>query len=356
MILDRLVLKNFRTYGELDISFGEGLNLILGDNAVGKTNLAEAIQYISLARSWRSSSDRVLIKAGADMALIQAHLKEGALRRSIEIEIAKEGKRVKINGKPVNRLSELSKSANVIVFAPSDVPLFAGAPSERRAFLDVSISKQSPDYFSLMSKYARLLKSRNAALKQAHPDVALLRTYSDQMSELTIPIIRYRTMFVSSLNHVLPSVYGQLSGQQSRCEVVYRPFLKGADISPEKAKKAFEEALESDLVHRATGVGVHREDISLMLNGENIANYGSQGENRTAVIAVKLSPYFLIEDESKKPIAVLDDVNSELDSGRVERLMGLLEKLGQVFVTATKLDIAGASVIDVAEHSATRRI
>ena len=356
MNLTRLVLRNFRTYGSLQIEFDPGLNLILGSNASGKTNLAEAIYYLSLARSWRAPNDRVLIKDGEAAAQIAAGLMEGELHRSLEFELSKEGKRIKLNEKPVRKLSDLCRVANVVLFAPSDVSLFVGAPSERRGYLDVAISKQSSDYFALISRYSRLLKERNAALKAPTPNIELVRTFADQMAELTSPIISYRAMFISSLNDILPSLYERLSGQKASCKAVYRPFLKGADISPERAKKEYEAALESDLAHRATGVGIHREDFSLVLNGDDIAAYGSQGENRTAVIALKLAPYFLIESAAKKPIAVLDDVTSELDADRIHRLFEVLRNLGQVFVTATELDIEGASIIDVASNNAKRRI
>lgn len=356
MNLTRLALRNFRTYSSLQIEFAPGINLILGPNASGKTNLAEAVYYLSLARSWRTPTDRALIKDDEAMAEIAADLMEGDLHRSLEFQLSKEGKRIRLNHKPVRRLSDLCKVANVVLFAPSDVGLFAGAPAERRSYLDIAISKQSNDYFALISRYSHLLKERNAALKATIPNVELIRTFAQQMAELTAPIISYRMMFVSSLNEVLPTIYGRLSGQTAACKAVYRPFIKGNDISPERVNDEFEAALDGDLAHRATGIGVHREDFGLTLNGDDIAVYGSQGENRTAVIALKLAPYFLVESPAKKPIAVLDDVTSELDSDRVHRLFELLRGLGQVFVTATELDIEGASIIDVASNNANRRI
>ena len=194
MILTHLELRNFRSYSELQLDFAEGLNLILGPNAVGKSNLAEAIHYLSLARSWRSQDDRLLIKDGCESALIRANVSEGGLTRQIEIEIARGHKRIAINGKNVRRISELSKLVNVIVFAPSDVGLFVNSPGERRNFLDVALSKQSLDYFSLISRYNRLLLERNAALKRSNVDLKVVEVLTQQMIEVAEPLVKLRHM------------------------------------------------------------------------------------------------------------------------------------------------------------------
>lgn len=356
MILDRLVLRKFRNYESLDLRFGPRLNLIVGPNGSGKTNLAEAIHYLSLARSWRAPDDAAVIKDGERLACIEADVLEGQLHRLARIEIEKGRKKGQVNQKPVRRLSDLLRVINVLLFSPSDAALFTGSPGERRSFVDVAISKQSPDYLAQISKYARLLKERNAALKEARPDLALIRVLSRQMSELVPVILAYRRMFFGTLNDVLGPVYDELSGQKNVCKAIYRPFIKGDGISPDDVEKAFEGALDGDLAHRSTSVGPHREDFSLLLNGKDISSHGSQGENRTAAIAIKIAPYFMADEEAKKPVAVLDDVTSELDAERQARLFGLLRKMGQVFVTATDLpDIEGASYIDVSANNATRR-
>ena len=355
MILTRLRLHDFRTYEDLDISFDPGLTLVLGENATGKTNLVEAIHYLSLARSWRSKEDGTLVRDGASIARVEAEVREGLLIRRLEIEIGKNSKRILLNGKPIRRLSELSKVTNVICFSPTDVPLFAGSPGERRAFLDVSLSKRSSDYFSLISRYNRLLKERNAALKSRNPDLVLLDSLSEQLVSLAEPIVRYRSLYVASLNGVLPDLLSRLKGENTPCEVTYRPFVRPDDDFKRKAIKAFLDARESDLIHGSTSVGPHREDIGFKQNGKDIATRGSQGENRMAVLALKLAPSLLVEDEEKKPICVLDDVTSELDRENIKRLIETLRDFGQVFLTATNLDIPEASIVDVSINHATRR-
>lgn len=355
MILTRLVLHDFRTYESLDISFDKGLNIIVGPNAVGKSNLAEAIHFLSLTRSWRTTEEGILIKEGAPGAIIEAYVSEGRLSRTIEIEFTKTSKKIKINGKTAKRLSELSKLVNVICFAPEDVRLFSSSPGERRSFLDISLSKQSNDYFNLIGTYHRLLKERNALLKSDHVDMTLLDVLTEQLATVSEPIVRYRTMYVSSLNTVLPGVLHKIRGDDAAAELVYKACARDDGTFPVKIRSAFKESLSGDLLRKTTSVGPHRDDLVFKLNGRDISEYGSQGENRMAVLALKLAPSFLIESEEKKPICVLDDVTSELDADHVRDLLELLKEFPQVFVTTTKLEIDGASYIDVSANTASRR-
>lgn len=355
MILTRLILRNFRSYADLDISFEEGINIIEGSNAVGKSNLAEAIFFLSRTRSWRTSEEEILVKDGAPVARVEAFLKEGRLSRHVEIEFGKTMKRILINGKPASKLSELSRIVNVICFAPEDVSLFSKSPGERRSFLDVNLSKQSNDYFRLAGNYQRLLKERNALLKSTEVDLSLLEVLTEQLIALSEPIVRYRTMYVASVNAVLPEVLSKIRGDQATAELVYRACARDDGTIREKLRAAFKSSLKSDLLRKTTSVGPHRDDLTFKLNGKDISEFGSQGENRMAVLALKLSPCFLIEDPDKKPICVLDDVTSELDGEHVERLSELLRSFPQVFVTTTHLDINDASYIDVSANTAARR-
>lgn len=355
MILDHIRLRNFRTYDDLDLHLSSGLNLVLGENAAGKTNLVEAVQYLSLARSWRTSDDKTLIKEGKPFASIDVSISEGDLKREIEVQIDKNAKRIKINGKNVSRLSDLSKVVNVITFSPNDVKLFSESPSERRSFLDIAISKQSSDYFTLICRYNKLLKERNTLLKQDHVDKDLLQVITEQMIEASWPIMRYRMMYIASSNEIMPGLLNRLRGDSKASELVYKPFVRPDGQFTENARKAFASSLENDLAHRLTSVGPHREDFSFKFDGKDIAAYGSQGENRMAVLALKLVPYLLIENEDKKPICVLDDVASELDENHIKRLIDIVKDFKQVFITATNLKIEGASIIEVVANNATRR-
>ena len=355
MNLVHLELRNFRSYSSLKLDFDKGITLIEGSNAAGKSNLAEAIHYLSLAHSWRCEDDSILIKDGERSALIKANVESSGLHRTIEIVLQQGSKKISVNGKPIHRLSELSKLTGVIVFSPKDVSLFSDSPGERRSFLNVSLSKQSLDYFALIVRYERLLEERNAALKKPKPDLALLEVVTERIIETSEPLVRLRHLYVGQINKALPDIVAALLGPGQSVKLNYVPFIKDDDHFKDNAQKAFKRSLESDLLHKATGIGPHREDLSLSLNGKDIVRYGSQGENRLAVISLKLAPYFLVEDEGRKPILVLDDVLSELDEAHAKALVAFLKPLNQTFITATHCEIDGASIVEVSGQNATRR-
>ena len=343
MIVKSLTLKNFRNHDYLSYDFTNGLNLLTGPNGVGKTNIVEALYYLSLARSFRVSDDWDLIKKGKEKAEIDAVVSEGNINRKIRIVISRNGRQVFLNGKPVSKLSELSKSINVVLFEPKDVMLFRGSPRGRRNFLDISISKQSTPYLEYLYRYDKVLKERNEILKSDKPDQILLDTTTEMLAKLCGPIVHYRQMYVKDINDILIKLTRALTGVQEKIEVIYKSFVDYDDDFQKNVLEAFKRAEETDLKKKVTSIGIHREDISVSLNGRDIAEFGSQGENRIAALALKLSPYFLIEDKDKRPIVALDDVMSELDQAHRQRLISFLKKFEQVFITATRLEVEGAS-------------
>ena len=347
MLIKRIGLKNFRNHQSLSFEFTDRLNVLTGLNAVGKTNIVEAIYYLSLGRSFRTGEDVDLIKKNHERAEIDATILEGELTRKIKIIITKTGRVVMINGKSISKLSELSKCVNVILFQPKDVMLFSGPPRDRRNFLDIAISKKSYIYLDYISRYDKVLKERNDLLKMDKVDQTLLDVTTELMVKLSGSIISYRQMYVKDINDILNKITRALTGEKGRFELKYYPFVPYDADYQENAKKAFKRAEESDFKHKQTSIGIHREDISINLNGRDIATFGSQGENRIAALALKLSPYFLIEDKDKKPIIVLDDVMSELDHNNQERLIKFLRKFNQVFITGTKLDIPDCNHLEI---------
>ena len=339
MQIKKLGLRNFRNHSSLSFEFSDNLNVLTGPNGVGKTNIVEAIYYLSLGRSFRAVEDNDLIKKNQDRAEINAVITEGELNRKIKVVITRSGRTISINGKSISKLSELAKCVNVILFQPKDVMLFSGPPRDRRNFLDISISKKSAVYLDYITRYEKVLKERNDLLKSDKTDQTLLDVTTELLVKLSGSIISYRQMYVKDINDILNKITRALTGKREQFELKYYPFVPYDADYTENAKKAFKRAEESDFKHKQTSIGVHREDISISLNGRDIATFGSQGENRIAVLALKLSPYFLIEDKDKKPIVVLDDVMSELDHKHQEHLIKFLRKFNQVFITGTKLDI-----------------
>ena len=343
MIIETLSLKNFRNHAYLSYDFSPNLNIITGPNAVGKTNVVEAIYYLSMARSFRTLEDTDLISKGKSQAEIYAVCKEGELRRKLRIIISESGKQVYINGKSISKISELSNVMNVLLFEPKDVLLFKGSPKARRNFIDVNLSKKSLPYLDYISRYNKVLKERNDLLKSGNVDPVLLETTTEMLVKLSGPIVSYRQMYVKDINDILIKITRALTGVEGKIEIHYKPFIEYGKDFQKDALEAFKKAEERDLHQKATTIGIHREDFSISLNGRDIGEFGSQGENRILASALKLSPYFLIEDKDKRPVIVLDDVMSELDLAHRKRLIQFVKKFDQVFITATKLEVEGAS-------------
>ncbi len=344
MIIKSLTLKNFRNHSYLSYDFSPGMNILTGYNAAGKTNVVEAIYYLSLARSFRTSEDKDLISKGKERAEIDAICAEGELNRKLRLVILPEGKQIFINNKPVAKISELSSCVNVLLFEPKDVMLFRGSPKARRNFLDISLSKKSQPYLDYITRYNKVLKERNDLLKSDKVDPILLETTTEMLVKLSGPIVSYRQMYVKDINDILIKITRALTGvDEGSLQINYQPFVEYDGEFRKRALEAFKRAEEGDLHKKATSIGIHREDFSISLNGRDIGQFGSQGENRIVALALKLSPYFLIEDKDKRPIIVLDDVMSELDQEHRKRLITFLKKFEQVFITATRLEVDGAA-------------
>ena len=343
MIVKSLLLRNFRNHTYLTYDFSLGLNVITGANAVGKTNIVEAIHYLSLGQSFRTNEISDLIQKGSEQAKIDVVIQEGEIERKITAVLLKSGHVFTINGKPVKKLSELSKYVNVIIFEPKDVLMFRGLPKDRRNFLNVSIGKKSPNYIQYLSTYEKLLKERNEILKASNIDEKLLDINTEMLVKTSHVIVKYRKAYTEDINDILNKITRALTGTCEKFELHYYPYVECNSEFVNNAKNAFKKALENDLAKKVTSIGCHREDFSMSLNGRDIGEFGSQGENRIAALALKLAPYFLIEDKEKRPIVVLDDVMSELDENHKERLITFLKRFEQVFITGTKLEIPGSN-------------
>ena len=317
--------------------------MITGPNAVGKTNVVEAIQYLSLGHSFKTNDITDLIRKGSDQAKIETVIQEGKIERKIVAILEKNGQKISINGKPIKKLSELVKVVNVILFEPKDVLLFRGSPKDRRNFLDISISKKSPNYIQFLSDYEKLLKERNEILKSPKFDENLLDTNTELLIKTSYAIVKYRKAYAEDINDILNKITRALTGTCEKFELHYYPFVEPNSEFETNAKEAFKRSLENDLRTKATSIGVQREDLSMSLNGRDIGEFGSQGENRIAALALKLAPYFLIDDKEKRPIVVLDDVMSELDQTHKQNLVNFLKRFEQVFITATRLEIEGSN-------------
>lgn len=358
MIVEKLTLEQFRNYEKINVDFKEGLNIILGQNGAGKTNLVEAIYYLSFARSFRTLNHRDLIMKNREFASIEALVKIDDENKKIKMILTNDGQKITCNKVELSKLSELADLINVIVFEPRDVGIFQASPRLRRSFLNMQLSKLSSRYLEACTRCAKLTKERNAILKSTRPNVDHLEIVTNRLIEESYEVCLRRKEFITMLEPLINKTLSAISFINRKISLKYDSYVEFESKEDYfiKAQKAFKDSLENDLKYKVTTIGVHHEDFSTYLNEALISNFGSQGEKRLTSIALKIAPYFLVEDRAKRPIVVLDDVLSELDQTHQDKMINFLEKFSQVFITGTHINEKyKATIYDVANRNILRR-
>lgn len=353
MLVTNLELFNFRNHKSLSVIFTSGMNVIVGANGVGKTNIVEAIDMLGFAKSFRSADVRPLIHHDAEKAIITAEVHNPA-RTTIELELAKGGKKISVNGKVLTKLSQLSKYVHVSTFQPEDVLFFDEGPSKRRRFLDTTLAKNDEIYLGALIRYEKLLKERNAVLKSG-ADAVQLAIIEKPFLEAAQIIIQKRIAFTKSLGFIVNEKLKVLSGERLSVAFRYSSTLGSGPNFVNDGGVRMQKNLERERVLHTTTMGPHRDDLTATLNGRGVKEHASQGQKRLIVIAIKIAPYFLEKEGHRKPIIILDDVLSELDENHQERLINLLLTLEQVFVTATEYKNHAHSIYKIEEGGAIRR-
>lgn len=334
MIVKELELHNLRNYEYLKVNFNKGINYIYGENASGKTNILEAIYFLSLTRSFRTNEIEELIKKDASFARILAKINTQNVLKTLEISFNKSGKKILVNGKKVLKISELNSLINVISFIPKNTNLLKDAPRERRKFLNIYLSKFSNNYLKTLSVYEKILKERNDAFKAYKINPTLIDILTNQLISLNKEIYLYRKKFVNEINKYLADVFKEVSLTNEKLKMEYESFLNNQNENIEHfLKNEFENIKEEEFKRKQTLIGIHKDDFKIYIDEKDVSLYGSQGENRISIISLILSLYFLNKEE--KPIIVLDDVISELDEKHEENLLKYLENFNQVFITNT---------------------
>lgn len=334
MIVKELELHNLRNYEYLKVNFNKGINYIYGENASGKTNILEAIYFLSLTRSFRTSEIEELIKKDASFARILAKIDTQNVSKTLEISFNKRGKKILVNGKKALKISELNSLINVISFIPKNTNLLKDAPKERRKFLNIYLSKFSNNYLKTLSVYEKILKERNDAFKAYKINPTLIDILTNQLISLNKEIYLYRKKFVNEINKYLADVFKEVSLTNEKLKMEYESFLNNQNENIENfLKSEFENIKEEEFKRKQTLIGIHKDDFKIYIDEKDVSLYGSQGENRISIISLILSLYFLNKEE--KPIIVLDDVISELDEKHEENLLKYLENFNQVFITNT---------------------
>ncbi len=340
MYIESIRLKKFRNYSDQSIQLKNGMNLILGENGIGKTNLLESIYLLSTTRSHRNDDEKDMISFGEEFASVEATVVNKNGRDRLNIILHKKGKTLSLNNNMIKRNSEFIGKVNAVIFSPSEMNLFDDSPRERRRLIDMEIGKLSAGYMYNLSNYLKYLKQRNAYLKQGN-DKVMLDTYTEMIFDPQIKIIKERDSFINALNAYLSYFYNEISGSQNELKMVYKSFIKekkDVNLMRKEIKETYDKMLERDMALKQTNIGIHREDYEFYLNDLNVAKYCSQGQKRMVILALKLALVQIIYQIKREyPILLLDDVFSELDSNHRICLIKLLPNSIQTIITTTDL-------------------
>lgn len=337
MIIDSLELKNFRNYESLKVSLSPGTNIFYGDNAQGKTNVLESIFLASTSKSYRISKDKDLIQFGNDEAHIKMEVRKHDVPYRIDMHLKKnKSKGIAIDETPIRKASELFGIANIVSFSPEDLGLIKDGPAVRRRFMDLELCQLDKIYLYNLTRYNRVLDQRNKLLK----DIVIKPSLLDTLSVWDLELIKYgtkiieiRNIFIEELKEIIIDIHHHLTGGVEKLEIVY-----DANVGSQDFQNTLSRMRESEIRQHITLVGPHRDDLLFLIDGKDIRKFGSQGQQRTAALALKLSEIELVRKRiDDDPILLLDDVLSELDSKRQNYLLDLLSET-QNIITCTGLD------------------
>lgn len=337
MFIESIQLNNYRNYDSADVTFSPGVNIFFGDNAQGKTNLLEAVYLSGTSRSHRGSRDRELIRFGQEEAHVRLFFRKNELSHRLDFHLKqKKPKGIAIDGLPIKKSSELLGMLHIVFFSPEDLGMIKNGPSMRRKFLDMEMSQLDKGYLQYLGSYSRLLTERNNLLKQIAVFPQLRDTldgWDEQLIFTGEKIIEKRRQFIAKIDEMMREIHGQLSGSREEIRVSYEK-----NISAEEFRDALWKRRDRDVRTGTTSVGPHRDDMAFFINDVDIRRFGSQGQQRTAALALKLSEIRLIEQISgDRPVLLLDDVLSELDSHRQQFLLENLSDI-QTMISCTGLD------------------
>ncbi|MBP2640376.1 MAG: replication and repair protein recF [Firmicutes bacterium] len=348
MRIQKIILRKFRNYQDSSILVDKTLNIFIGENAQGKTNILESIHLSSLGRSHRTHDDEDLIHWNYPDSCVEIYFIRGETEHKLAIHLHRIGKRgVFLNDHPI-RSYELIGLLNTVIFSPEDLFLIKGTPSGRRRFMDSEISQANPVYFKELLKYNRILMQRNQLLKKIRErsqTADLLETWDEQFAPVAASVVVKRIEALKKLTMLANLIHRRITSNKENLMISYSQhegLLSENNSSPviNDIKKWFQKQLiehrQEDIFKGNTGIGPHRDDIVLSVNGINLRNYGSQGQQRTGILALKLAEIEFIKSETGEyPVLLLDDVLSELDSMRRGQLLGYIQDRIQTFITAT---------------------
>lgn len=337
MIIKSLELADFRNYEKLNISFDKGTNILYGDNAQGKTNILEAIYVSATTKSHKGSKDKEIVNFDKEEAHIRTYIEKENIEYRVDMHLRKNNsKGVAIDGQKIKKAADLLGLLNVVFFSPEDLSIIKNGPSERRRFADMELCQLDSFYLYNLNHYNKIINQRNKLLKDIYFNPGLKETlniWDSQLVSFGSKIIERRELFSKQLCEIICEIHSKLSGGKEELIVKYEP-----DVSIEEFETKMKENQERDIRTKMTQAGPHRDDFSFIVNGIDVRKFGSQGQQRTAALSLKLSEIELVKKMTKDtPVLLLDDVLSELDSNRQNYLLNSIGNI-QTIITCTGLD------------------
>lgn len=335
MYFNSAQLNNFRNYKKLKVEFDRHLNLFLGRNAQGKTNLLESLFIMGLGKSFRTNNDREMISFGAEFSKVICSIGEENSDRETEIEIIykQDGKIIKLNKQKLKRTADLPGNVYIVVFSPEDLKIVKEGPENRRRFLDREICQIKPVYYSDLGNYKKVLRQRNQLLKEENKDKHLLEVFNESLADYGVRIAEERRSFVERLCCLSREIHSKISSGEEELFISYESDIKDKESYIKKLNSNY----KNDFLRGYTSFGPHKDDLLIEVNEKDIRTYGSQGQQRTAALSLKLAEIGLIKQETgENAVLLLDDVMSELDKKRQQYLIDAMKDV-QVFISATEI-------------------
>jgi DNA replication and repair protein RecF len=356
MFLRKLSLQDYRNYEQFELTTDRVVNLFVGPNAQGKTNLLESIFVLALTKSHRTHQDKELIGWEKERTLLYGEVDKKYGPCKLQLTISQQGKKAKINGLEQRKLSGFIGAMNVVMFAPEDLEIVKGAPGIRRRFLDMEIGQVHPGYLYDITQFQKVLVQRNNYLKQyggpgAAKHSGMLEIWNEQLATFGVKIMKKRQSFIEKLQRWAETIHSGITNGQEDIQIVYKPSFGTAaqedePILFEQFMVKLTEIKDQELRRGTTLAGPHRDDMLFYINGKEAQTFGSQGQQRTTALSVKLAELELMNEEvGEYPILLLDDVLSELDQNRQTQLIETIQDKVQTFITTTGIESVNLSKI-----------
>lgn len=337
MYIYKLSVENFRNLKNVDIEFNKNINILYGDNAQGKTSILEGIYFCATGRSHKTHTDRSVINFDENEAHLKTIVYNDTICDKIDVHLKKNMKKwIAVNNMPVKKIGGLFGILHIVLFAPEDLQLIKSGPSERRRFIDLEMCQLSKVYYYNLKQYCKILKQRNNLLKEIQKNKSLKDTlfvWDGQLVEFGEKIINQRKKFVRDISEIASVIHNKITGGRECLEIIYKP-----SVNPDELEKKIIKNTEKDIFYGTTNAGPHKDDLSFIINGYDVRDYGSQGQQRCSALSSKLAEIEIIKKEKNtEPVLLLDDVLSELDQKRQSFLLESIKDI-QVIITCTGIE------------------